>query len=529
MSKLKLLLLVIFLIPISNNLIAQSELLPLGNDLNLQIGKKIYFNEFKRIHTAVLPYVINDLDTAGRDSLIKNNLVDGKDWQNKSWLARKIFQEHLVEVNAPDYSFYLDFLPDMQFGKEGDHSLWLNTRGIEIGGRVGKKFAFTSHFFEDQGRLPDYETKFVNTNLVVPGQGYARPYGKGGFDFGYSGGTLSYTPNKYLNLQMGYDKNFIGDGYRSLLLSDNSFNYPFFKATATLGNVRYMAMFAQFIDFDGHGMDYANPLPKKYGIFHYLDWNVTKRLSVGFFENVMWKPRGFEFSYLNPAVFLRPVEFANGSPDKALIGLNASYKIADRYVAYGQLMINEFVFNEIFSSNGSFRNKNGTQFGVKGFDVFKVKNLNAQIEMNRVRPYSYAATEHYKNYGHYNQALAHPYGANFKEYLGILNYRFKRLDVRVQQTLATYGLDIDGLNYGKDIYKSYNTHVYENGVFIGQGLKTNLIYSNARLAYLLNAKNNLRVELGYTYRKENNEQFTDKTHFVTLGLRSSFRNIYKDF
>ena len=45
-------------------------------------------------------------------------------------------------------------------------------------------------------------------------------------------------------------------------------------------------------------------------------------------------------------MILKPAEFANGSPDKALYGLNASYKIADRYVAYGQLMINEFTVKE---------------------------------------------------------------------------------------------------------------------------------------------------------------------------------------
>jgi hypothetical protein len=528
-KNLRRIILLLVLISINNALFAQSELLPLGGDLNFKLGSKIYFNKLKRVHTSVLPYIASDLDSSGRDSLLTHRSYYNQSWQSKNWLFRKIFQQHLVEVTAPDFSFYLDFLPDMLIGKEGDHGLWLNTRGIELGGKVGKQFAFTSHLFEDQGRLPDYETRFANTNLVVPGQGAARPFGKGAFDFGYSGGTLSFTPNKYLNLQLGYDKNFIGDGYRSLLLSDNSFNYPFFKVTGTLGNVRYMAMFAQFLDFNGLTLDDETPFPKKYGMFHYLTWNASERFSLGLFENVMWKPRGFEFSYFNPGVILRPIEYANGSPDKALVGLNGSYKIADRYVAYGQLMINEFAFKEITSNKGSVKNKNGVQLGIKGFSVFNVKNLNAQFEMNRVRPYAYAATEHYKNYGHYNQSLAHPFGANFREYLGILNYSYKRFDLRLQHTAATYGLDINNLNYGKDIYKSYLTAVSEYGVQTGQGLKTTLAYSDAKLAYLLNSKNNLRLELGYTIRKERNVEFNDREQFITIGLRSSFRNLYNDF
>jgi len=37
--------------------------------------------------------------------------------------------------------------------------------------------------------------------------------------------------------------------------------------------------------------------------------------------------RGIDFSYINPFIFLRPVEASNGSPDNALIGLTSKYKI----------------------------------------------------------------------------------------------------------------------------------------------------------------------------------------------------------
>ena len=527
-TKLKFIFCIFFTLVISK-VNAQSELLPLGHDLNNKLGKEIYFNGSKRSHSALLPYIAADVDTLGKDSLLKSAMPLQQDWQSKNWLFRKIFQEHLVEVNDKDYSFYLDFIPDLQIGKQSSKTIWLNTRGIELGGKIGKKFSFTSHFYENQGKFAQYLTDYITKNRVVPGQGYAKTYGVGGFDYAYSGGTLSYTPSKYVNFQLGYDKNFIGDGYRSLLLSDNSFNYPFFKVTATLGNVRYMAMWAQFIDLYDTPFDDETPYPKKYGLFHYLSWNVTKRLSLGLFENIMWKPRGFDFSYVNPVMFMRPTEYANGSPDKALIGLNASYKIADRYVAYGQLMINEFTFKEVFANTGYWANKQGGQLGIKGFDAFKVKNLFLQLETNRVRPYSYSATDHYKNYGHYNQSLAHPYGANFAEYVGIANYRYKRFDLRMQLSSATYGLDINGLNYGKDIYKSYTTRVDNYGVNIGHGLKTNLLFADAKLGYILNPKNNLRLEFGATYRKESNSEFTDKQRFFTIGLRSSFRNIYTDF
>jgi len=508
----------------------KAELVPLSHQINTKAGKNIYFNGNKSMHTAMLPYFVTDINAnTTKDSLLQSLTSPGKEWQSKNWVYRTVFKNHLVEVQDEDYNFYLDFLPDIQIGKQDGRTIWLNTRGVELGGSIGKQFSFTSHFYENQAHFPDYVNAFIGSTRVVPGQGHARLYGNGGFDYAYSGGTLSYTPSKYVNFQLGYDKNFIGDGYRSLLLSDNAFNYPFFKVTATLGRVRYMAMYAQLIDFSETPFDDETAYPKKNGLFHYLSYNATNRLTVGLFENIMWVPRGFDFSYVNPIMFMRPTEYANGSPDKVLLGLTASYKLADRYVAYGQFVINEFTFKEVFAGNGYWANKQGGQLGIKGFDVFKIDKLNAQIEMNRVRPYTYSASDHFKNYGHYGQSMAHPYGANFAEYLGIASYSWGRFDVRGQLSYATYGLDMNGLNYGKDIYKNYTTRIDDYGVFIGHGLKTNLLYADAKLAYVVNPKNNLRIEVGYTLRRESNSQWTDKQGMFNIGLRSSFRNLYQDF
>jgi hypothetical protein len=91
-----------------------------------------------------------------------------------------------------------------------------------------------------------------------------------------------------------------------------------------------------------------------------------------------------------------------------------------------------------------------------------------------------------------------------------------------------YGLDVGSLNYGKDIFQTYTTPVSLYGNYIGQGLTTNMTYLEGKVAYLLNPKYNLRIELGGLYRKETNSAFNDKTTMITIGLRSSFKNIYND-
>ncbi|MES2276335.1 MAG: hypothetical protein V4592_09950 [Bacteroidota bacterium] len=510
---------------------AQSELIPISNDINNRIDKTIYFSGNERSHTAMRPYIVGDmLDSAKYSSLL--NPVQLKDWQTKSWLARKIFSQHLAELTRPDFELTADFLPSLSIGKEGSRSLNLNTRGFEIKGIVGKKkqFSFTTYLYENQGKFPGYVTNFININQVAPGQATLHSTTiHNSFDYAYSGGTLSYTPSDFLNIQIGYDKNFIGDGYRSLLLSDNAVNYPFIKLTGTLGPLRYMAMYAQFTDDYGIVSNDDTPFPKKNGIFHYLSWNVNKNVNFGLFENIIWEPGDIDFTYLNPIMFAHPVDQANGSPGKSTIGFTGSYKFLNHYVLYGQLMINEFTLKEVFAGTGYWANKQGGQIGLKYLDVLNVKGLNLQAELNTVRPYTYASQKTITNYSHLNQSLAHPYGANFREFLMIGNYNIKRFSIREQLGYSLYGQDTLGINYGKNINLSYKTRPSDYGVFIGQGVKTHLYYSNLNIFYLLNPKNNLGLELGYTARRESSANGTNNTSIISFGIRSSFRNIYYDF
>jgi hypothetical protein len=510
---------------------AQSELIPISNDINNRIDKTIYFNGTERSHTAMRPYIVGDmLDSAKYYALLIP--VQQKEWQTKSWLTRKIFLQHLIEFKRPDFELTADFLPSLSIGKEGSRSLNLNTRGFEIKGIVGKKkqFAFTTYLYENQGKFANYVTKFINENQVAPGQATLHNTTiHNSFDYAYSGGTLSYTPSDYLNIQAGYDKNFIGDGYRSLLLSDNAVNYPFVKLTGTLGPVRYMAMYAQFTDNYGLVNNDDTPFPKKNGIFHYLSWNASKNLNFGLFENVMWEPGDINFSYLNPIMFAHPVDQANGSPGKSTIGFTSSYKFLQHYVLYGQFAINEFTFKEVFAGTGYWANKQGGQLGLKYLDAFNINGLNLQGEFNSVRPYTYASQKTSTNYSHLNQSIAHPYGANFREFLLIGNYNIKRFSIREQVGYSLYGQDTLGINYGKNINLSYKTRPADYGNYIGQGVKTHLYYSNLNIFYLLNPKNNLGLELGYTVRRESSVNSINNTSIITFGIRSSFRNLYYDF
>ncbi len=55
----------------------------------------------------------------------------------------------------------------------------------------------------------------------------------------------------------------------------------------------------------------------------------------------------FEFSYLNPVIFLPAAQQENGSPDKTTVGFDFKANIAHQFQFYGQLLFNEFVWSQI--------------------------------------------------------------------------------------------------------------------------------------------------------------------------------------
>lgn len=472
-----------------------------------------------------------------RDYMTRPQFVLPEDTTRKrSWFHRKIFSEHLLEYNQPDYTFYLSFLPDFQVGRSSvNKTIWLNTRGAVAGGKLGKNFEFRAEFFENQARMPKYLDHQARLTYIMPGQAEIKDYNSGNaLDYSYSTALLSYSLGKFMNFQLGYDQNFIGDGYRSMLLSDDQPPYPFLKTTATVGKIKYTVMWAQLMDLGAPKLSYNNGHRKKWGVFHYLDWNVSKKFSVGIFESVIWQDadstgkRGFDASYLIPIAFLRPVEFSVGSPDNALMGLNLKYSLSRNSTLYGQFLLDEFKLKEIWNRDGWWGNKFGGQLGFRSNDLLHLPRLNFLTEINAARPFTYSQRTSVLAYSHTAQSLAHPFGGNFMEWMNIADYQYKRWFFRGQVQLAKYGLDTLNSNFGKDVLKSYETRTLEYNNKIGQGVKTNFLYLQGTIAFLLNPKNNLRLEVSVGGRQEKNSLFDNKEFFCQIGLRSTFRQLYYD-
>jgi hypothetical protein len=411
--------------------------------------------------------------------------------------------------------------------------------GAHVKVNINSDFTFAASLYGGKEMFPFYIDTALAAKKIIPeyGQGYGR-YTNGYSFFDYTG-YLSYTPgkSKIFNFQLGRDKHFIGDGYRSLLLSDYAAAYPYFRVNTNIWRFQYNVWYTWMYDVT-YSNGLKNDFKNKFGTFHYLSYNILKELNVGLFENVIWKGadtnqvRNFDPNYLNPIIFYRPIEYSIGSPDNSFIGLNLNATILRKFKLYGQLAVDEFLLKEVRARKGWWGNKQGWQLGAKYINAFGITGLKLQAEYNQVRPYTYTHGDVAQNYAHYGMPLAHPLGANFKEYLGFINYRKKSWEWCMQLMYAIVGKDTTGSksNIGQNIFLSYNTRSLEYGNKTGQGIKTTLVQSHFKFTYYLIPDLNMRLEAGYIQRSEQNTQsYLIQNPFVYLAFKTSFWNIYRDF
>lgn len=431
-------------------------------------------------------------------------------------------QTNMIEVNAKDFFLAVNPILQVHAGKASgtDDPLYLNTRGINARGMIGKRIGFFTSVTDNQERGPLFFQQRVAELRSVPGVGFYKDFKKSGVDYFDARGYITFNAAKYVDIQFGFDKNFIGNGYRSLYLSDFANSNLFLKLNTKIWKFNYQNLFMelqpQFIKRGDSLLD------KKYAAMHHLSINVTKWLNVGLFEGIIFgRKNKFDFMYMNPIIFYRHVEGTIGSPDNALAGFDFKANVAHRFQVYGQLLLDEFKLGQIRANKGWWANKWALQLGAKYIDAFGISNLDLQFESNRVRPFTYSHYNSVANYSHYNQQLAHPLGANFQEFIGVLKYQpAPRWYVNARIIYYTQGLDsLNGRNYGSNIFKDNNTRADEYGFEIGDGRKSTCLNAMAQLSYEL--RENLYIDLTAQQRNFKIENVTTQSNstIFTAGIR----------
>ncbi len=478
---------------------------------------RVIMGDGQRDHLSVRPYAVRDIRSAV-NSLSDSALVFPNNG-NGFWAA------------PGEKEWLFDFTPLLI--AEGGYSsrrkgVFTTAPGLALNLRHGDKWSFYADVFGGGTRLPEYQESFLDTTGVLPSQGRDRA-NAGNPALLIPTARLNYAPTEHFQFELGYGRNFLGQGFRSLFLSDVAFNYPYLKIETDVWNFKYINIYSALQGSKPAENQNPTQFQAKYSTTHYLSWAVSPRFNIGLFETIIWQgrdtlsDRGFDPNYLNPIIFFRPVEYSVGSPDNALLGFDLSFKASKQILIYGQLLFDEFLLSEFRDRTGWWGNKWGGQIGVKTFDIF-VAGLRLQVEFNTARPFTYTHGSVLQNFGHYNQPLAHQLGTNFYE--GLVAAYFERGDYFGKATLvyADFGRDPDSLNFGGDIYKSYINPSQQYGNTIGQGVGHSLYFQQVEGGVILNRALNLRASLIYTFRHERIEKAADRSEHI-FGIRLA-TNLY---
>jgi hypothetical protein len=368
---------------------------------------------------------------------------------------------------------------------------FINTRGVEVRGMIANKVGFYTFMAENQIKVPDYVNNWTKQNFSVPHEGFWKRYSETGYDFFTARGYFTFQASPFIHFQVGHDRVHIGNGYRSLILSDFGNNYSFARITTQVWKFQYTNLYANLktnLTVGPSGTPGSRKIPDKFFFFHRLGLNIGKSFNLGLFEAIVagQASGGVDLSYLNPIIFYRALEQNAGSPDNAGLGLDARWIGWKHFQIYAQVYLDEFLLKEMKAQNGWWGNKYALQGGLHYIDVAGIKNLDIQLEQNFVRPFTYSHLDDYRAYSHYSQPLAHPLGANFNETVAILRYQpFPKWNLSLKVIRYKQGRDpVNGKNYGGNVLRGYaDGRVQEYGNEVGQGDQWNIFYADGGISF----------------------------------------------
>jgi hypothetical protein len=465
-------------------------------------------------------YLLNDNWQFGTNTYNDND----KSWWNVFYNRKSDF----LYFDEDNFSMRINPVLDLSVGldQRSDDLLYTNTRGLEVSGSIDDKIGFYTFLSTTQVRVPQYVADFVRSNRAFPYEGFYKidDRDKSLFDIFHARGYFTFNLTKSIDIQAGHDKQFIGNGIRSMVMSDFSSPMLFGKINTRVGPFTYTNLWAELTEdiiFSSGGSPFDGRYPKKFMATHRLGVDITPNFNIGVYESIITD--SVNINYFNPIIFYRAIEQQQGSPDNILVGMDFQWNIKNRAQLYGQFILDEFYLSALTANDGDWRNKFGVQIGLKYLNLFEVDNLDIQVEANFARPYFYAYDRPELSYTNYRNPLAHPMGANLDEILFEVRYQpSRKLNLIGKLFLTNYGEDENGLNYGGNPLESTNDRIGNTGNFIGQGVNTQNAYVEFTGSYMI--LNNMFIDWRNIYRSKESEleSRTNSGLISTISLRWNF-------
>ncbi|MGZ8534744.1 MAG: hypothetical protein ACXWV4_04360, partial [Flavitalea sp.] len=221
---------------------------------DLQMEKSLYEKDPQRfpLYSSVKPF------QPGFDSILFPSSIQ----EPKKFWKRMVNDQPFILFQNDQNSFFLNPVISLAGGTSSSNNITESSlhfgRGFQGGALFNKKWQIDFSFVENQSRLPAFMDSFNRENYrILPGVGQVKVNDENNYDYSYTNGFVRWMPNSKFSATLGHGQHFLGEGYRSLFLSDNAYNYPYLQLNLNTRHVHYMVMFNQYTNlFKEYGDTY---------------------------------------------------------------------------------------------------------------------------------------------------------------------------------------------------------------------------------------------------------------------------------
>ncbi len=206
-------------------------------------------------------------------------------------------------------------------------------------------------------------------------------------------------------------------------------------------------------------------LEEKYIAGHRLDMKVFHWLNLGLEETVVYGERGLDFDYLNPVSVFFSEEHDTGDQDNALMGIDFLAGPFGPFTAWGELVLDDFVFSKLGSDNAS--NKIGWLGGGAVQGPGGWLPLEAMVEYAGLRPFMYSHFYPINVYKQWNSSLGLSLQPNSDRLSGSIAWQpYQPLRFGIESHYLRHGANTATSNVGGDIDISRNIDSTEVAPFL---------------------------------------------------------------
>jgi len=429
-------------------------------------------------------------------------------------------RRNLFSTHGDNYSLYFDpvIVRKASLGTLHETSkkdnIYTSSNGFRIHGTVGDHLGFRIDVRDSkEWGSRDYPE---NTATTMPGLGYAA-FKKDSAEFDETSAHLAFSGGPII-LSYGRGENIWGRGRKSsLALSGYGAPYDMIRFETGFWRLKFMFFTAEIEQYPPIAQFYyTNPgatsdsvTVKKHLSGHRVEIDITDRINIGLYEAVIYGGR-WDLSYLNPLMFLKGAEHANGDHDNAVMGLDFRIFVHRSHSIYGELFIDDITTKKL--DTDWYGNKLAYQIGSYIVEPFGFYDVDSRIEYTRISPWVYTHRLPINTYTHYGDVLGYPLGPNSDELFMEFRKRFsRRLHTSLSFSKQRHGNNPEGENIGGDPVMGYRDGDSKKAEFLA-GTVERIQAVSFDVSYEILWQ--FFVKVGYTYEEIND----DGVNIVRLSI-----------